>query len=82
MDQIATLRGHQSFVCALQADGRLLYSASCDKTLAVWRLDTYERLRVVSGHRGGLYSLAVHDGRACSGSLDETIRVWPLLKPE
>ena len=76
-DQLATLSGHQSFVCALQAAKGLLYSASCDKTLAVWRLDTYERLRVLSGHSSGLYSLAIDArGRVCSGSLDATIRVW------
>jgi WD40 repeat protein len=77
-DQLATLSGHQSFVCALQASRGLLYSASCDQTLAVWRLSTYERLRVFSGHRGGLYSLTIDaDGRACSGSLDATVKVWP-----
>lgn len=77
-DQLATLSGHQSFVCALQASRGLLYSASCDQTLAVWRLSTYERLRVFSGHRGGLYSLTIDaHGRACSGSLDATVKVWP-----
>ena len=78
-DQLATLAGHHSFVCALQASGDRLYSASSDKTLAVWCLATYERLRVLTGHRGGLYSLAlVRGGRACiSGSLDGTMRVWP-----
>ena len=82
MDQIATLAGHQSFVCALQANAGCLYSASSDKTLAVWSLATYEQLRVLTGHRGGLYSLAVHTGRACSGSLDGTVRVWSQLSGE
>ena len=78
MDQIATLAGHRSFVTALQvAKGdNILYSASSDKTLCEWDLQTYERRRVLTGHKGGLYSLAVHHGRACSGSLDATIRVW------
>mmetsp|Transcript_61902 Transcript_61902/g.122400 ORF Transcript_61902/g.122400 Transcript_61902/m.122400 type:complete len:80 (-) Transcript_61902:2593-2832(-) len=79
MDQITTLCGHRSFVCALaaQPERQLLFSASSDKTCAVWHLDTYVRLRVLVGHHGGLYSLAVHRGRVCSGSLDETIRLWP-----
>ena len=82
MDQVATLSGHQSFVCALQASeprGQL-YSASCDKTLGIWSLVTYERLALLRGHAGGLYSLAaLQDGRVCSGSLDATVRVWPAL---
>ena len=61
---------------ALQAAAGYLYSASSDKTLAIWDLGTYARLRVLNGHRGGLYSLALHKGHACSGSLDSTIRLW------
>ena len=81
MDQLATLCGHRSFVCALaaQPERGLLFSASCDKTCAVWHLGTYERLHALTGHRGGVYSLTVHGGHICSGSLDETIRVWPSL---
>ena len=80
LEQQATLAGHRSFVCALAADAhrQRLFSASSDKTCIVWHLGTYERLRVLAGHRGGLYSLVVHEGRPCSGSLDETIRVWTL----
>ena len=70
------MRGHASFVTALQAGVACLYSASSDKTLAVWSLATYARLHVLSGHRGGLYSLCMHRGRACTGSLDGTVRVW------
>ena len=76
MDQIATLRGHCSFVCALRAAGGYLFSASSDKTLAMWCLRTYQRLRVLHGHSGGLYSLVVHRGCVISGSLDRTLRVW------
>ena len=82
MSQIASLVGHQSFVCALQESNGCLLSASCDKTLGVWCLTTYEKLRVLNGHKGGLYSLTVHMGRACSGSLDETIRVWTEQRKE
>lgn len=77
MEQLATLAGHQSYVCALHAlSCRRLLSASSDKTLAVWDLATYARLRVLTGHRGGLYSLTAHRGCPCSGSLDATVRVW------
>lgn len=79
MDQLQTLAGHRSFVCALQAARGLLYSASSDNTCAVWRLDTYKRVHVLSGHQKGVYSLAFHLGRLCSGSLDTTVRVWPAV---
>ena len=45
-----------------------------------WHLRTYACLGVFSGHRGGLYSLTIFRGRAVTGSLDATVRVWPRLR--
>jgi len=55
-------------------------SASFDKTLRVWDLETGICLRVVQGHSDTVMSVSVSpDGRrAVSASLDKTLRVWDL----
>ena len=60
--------------------GSLLFSASSDKTAVVWHVDTYEMLHVFTGHSGGIYSLVLHGGIACSGSLDKEVRIWPKVR--
>jgi hypothetical protein len=35
----------------------------------------------LEGHTSGVYALAVLGGHVCSGSLDETVRVWPRVAP-
>jgi Sec-independent protein secretion pathway component TatC len=61
-------------------DGRLAVSASHDKTLKVWDLETGRELRTLSGHSGEVWGVAVSgDGRrAVSASSDRTLRVWDL----
>jgi WD40 repeat protein len=64
---------------ATTPDGRRAVSASKDKTLRVWDLETGHS-RVLKGHTDGVSAVAVTpDGRrAVSGSDDYTLRVWDL----
>ena len=77
-----TLTGHSElvFAVAVTGDGRRAVSASNDRTLKVWDLESREALRTLEGHRGGVNSVALtRDGRrAFSGSEDSTVRVWDL----
>jgi WD40 repeat protein len=79
---IRRLEGHTAEVnsVALHADGRRAVSASYDKTLKVWDLETGVCLRTLEGHRDRLKSVALHaDGRrAVSASDDRTLKVWDL----
>jgi WD40 repeat protein len=61
-------------------DGKRAVSASYDKTLKVWDLDTGCALRTMNGHSSAAYDVAVTpDGkRAVSASGDTTLRVWDL----
>jgi WD40 repeat protein len=65
---------------AVSPDGRFVVSASKDRTLALWELETGRRVRSFDGHTSAVNALTVtRDGRfAFSGSDDGTIRLWDL----
>ncbi len=61
-------------------DGRRAVSASEDKTLKVWDLQTGRAERTLTGHTGAVNAVAVTpDGRrVISASDDMTLKVWDL----
>ena len=63
---------------ALSRDGRFAISASMDKTLKIWEVDSGGELRTLSGHSSNVYGVASSgDGkRLVSSSWDETLKVW------
>jgi WD40 repeat protein len=72
------LRGHMDNVNALAVlpDGRVL-SASDDKTLRLWDVDTGVEIRRFEGHLDRVTAVvAFSNGRAISGSADNTLRLW------
>ncbi|MCY1083181.1 SIR2 family protein [Archangium lansingense] len=77
-----TLEGHGAPVnsCAVTPDGRCVVSASADKTLKVWELETGRELVTLEGHDGVVTGCAVMpDGRrVVSASEDGTLKVWEL----
>src|SRR5215831_6293369 len=66
----------------MSLDGRRAVSASADKTLKVWDLETGHALRTLEGHSRGVEGVALSaDGRrAVSASFDSTLKVWDLEK--
>jgi WD40 repeat protein len=81
MGLVCTLLGHSDKVIgvAVSRDGRWAVSASADRTLKVWDLETGRELRTLSGHSGLVNGVAVSgDGRAVSASTDRTLKVWDL----
>ncbi len=80
--ELRTLSGHTSGVraVAVYGDGRRAISASGDRTIKVWDLETGAELLTLSGHIGPVFSVAVYgDGRrAISASYDQTLKVWDL----
>ena len=65
---------------AVTPDGRRAVSASEDKTLKVWDLESGRALRTLEGHSDWVNGVAVTpDGRrAVSASWDKTLKVWDL----
>jgi WD40 repeat protein len=75
---LQTLEGHHKRIRALvlHPNGQLV-SASDDKSIKLWDLETDRCVQTLEGHTKGVQALTVlHDGRIVSGSKDETMRVW------
>jgi WD40 repeat protein len=56
------------------------WKAGSDRDLHLWDLDTGEEVRHFSGHRDGIWSVAISpDGhQAVSGAMDGTVLVWDM----
>ena len=80
--ELRTLAATQSSVTAVAVtpDGQIAVSASADKTLKMWDLDSGRELRTLRGHAVAVTAVAVTpDGqRALSASGDSTLKVWDL----
>ncbi len=72
--------GHTNYVraVAFSPDGRLLASASDDKTVKLWEVSTGRVFRTLAGHVFRVRTVAFSpDGRwLASGSEDKTVKLW------
>jgi WD40 repeat protein len=78
---LKTIVGHNGIVYALvmTSTGKLA-SASADKTIKLWDLDTLECLKTITGHEDSVRSLisGKNDDQLISGSSDKFIKVWSI----
>ncbi|KAG6401692.1 hypothetical protein SASPL_138556 [Salvia splendens] len=75
----ATLAKHKAGVNALamSGDGAVLYSGASDALVCAWRSENGGEMAVLRGHAKAVLCLAaVADHVICSGSADQTVRVW------
>jgi serine/threonine protein kinase len=74
--------GHESAVqaVAFSAARNLIASGSADRTVRIWKAETFEPARVYRGHQDFVTALAfAADGRMlASGDLSGTVRVWSM----
>jgi F-box and WD-40 domain protein 1/11 len=68
------LVGHRAAVNVVDFDNTYIVSASGDRTIKVWSVDTCEFVRTLTGHTRGVACLQYHDRLIVSGSSDNTIR--------
>jgi WD40 repeat protein len=75
-----TLEGHTAEVsrAAFSPDGKRLASASSDRTVVIWDLQTGQPSLTLKGHTGILTGVAFSpDGkRLASSSFDKTVLIW------
>ena len=67
----------------LHPDGKTLISASGDKTLKVWHLESGKVLQTLQEHTDSIWSaIQSQDGIAiATGSADNTTKIWQCESP-
>ncbi|XP_043260779.1 notchless protein homolog 1 [Colletes gigas] len=79
---IARMTGHQQLIndVKFSPDGRIIASASFDKSIKLWESNTGKYIASLRGHVQAVYSLAWSpDSRLLvSGSADSTLKVWSM----
>ncbi|XP_071712150.1 protein JINGUBANG-like [Rutidosis leptorrhynchoides] len=78
---ITTLNGHKSGInaLALSTNEHVLYSGASDRCIMVWEKsdeDNMVAVDILKGHAKSVLCLSVVSDLLCSGSADETIRIW------
>ena len=75
-----TLGGHAYTVndVSFSPDGKLLVSASADKTLKLWDASTGKEIKTLTGHTNGVNGISFSpDGKLlASASRDKTLKLW------
>ena len=79
---IRTIAGHKDGVSQIKysPDGKLIASASWDKTIKLWNAETGSLITTLTGHKNGINTIAFSpDGQTLiSGGEDKTIKIWDL----
>ena len=73
---LATLTGHNAAVNAIQVFERHIVSASGDRTIKMWDIDSSQCLKQYSGHTKGIACVQFDGRRIVSGSSDNTVRIF------
>lgn len=77
-DAFCDVQGHDEIVWAVEVSGNRLFSASADKTIRVWDIETRRCIQVLEDHARPVLSLAVSGSYLFSGSYDYSIKVQVL----
>ena len=77
---LLTLRGHTEAVTCVRytADGKLLGTASRDKTAVIWDAHSGVKRFTLEGHTSWLRDLSFGPGRLATAGNDRTVRIWDI----
>jgi WD40 repeat protein len=74
------LKAHDRYIlrCLISPDVRKLATTSCDKTVKIWNLDTYQCEQVLYGHNKWVWDavFSVDAAYLVTASSDHTARLW------
>jgi len=72
--------GQTVWAAALSAEGKRLLIGGHDSEMALWDLDSFQRVAIMKQHAELVWSVAISaDGRrGFSGSRDNTVKIWDL----
>ncbi|KAI9673207.1 MAG: hypothetical protein M1817_003070 [Caeruleum heppii] len=73
---LMTLRGHCAAVNAIQVYGNQVVSASGDRTIKVFKLNSGHCVRSIAGHSKGIACVQFDGRRIVSGSSDNTVKIF------
>lgn len=68
--------GHKNSINSIAINGDLIASASDDKTIKVWSIETGKLMNTLKGHTNGVLSVAIDAKYIVSGSKDNTMKIW------
>ena len=61
----------------------IIASASQDRTIKLWDLETSRCIMTLTGHNAGIYAmLLINDTHIMTGSLDKTVKVFDIVTGE
>jgi eukaryotic-like serine/threonine-protein kinase len=78
--EISILSGHTAIVesAAFSPDGKIIVTASDDKTIRLWDAATSRQILLLNGHTGrvNFAQFSPDGGRLVSASADKSVRIW------
>ena len=77
---VGLLQGHTNVVNALAftPDSKRLLSASADRSIRLWEVQSRQALQAFTGHRGSVVDIAAAGERFVSASNDGSVKLWNL----
>ena len=81
---VETISAHDDAISQVKysPDGKLIATASWDKTIKLWDVETGKLIATLTGHTDSINSIAFsHDSQSLiSGSEDKTVKVWNITE--
>ena len=72
---IKSFIGSKEAIKCMEICNEFVFVAGCDPIIRSFNIETGET-RMYSGHKGWVYTLAIHDDRLYSGGDDRSIIIW------